>query len=108
MVFKTKPLQAAKTDTYGHDFHASWHPIYGSSNGRGSVIPAYYDVELFNILFVEFPPPAEERLLVHNKSLNFIYQSDAGLPGGEPFISVLMLSPAMASTRSGKKFKSRS
>ena len=61
----------------------------GSSNGRGSVIPAYYDAELFNIQFVEFPPTAEKRLLEHNKSLNFIYQSDAGLPGGEPFISVI-------------------
>jgi hypothetical protein len=61
----------------------------GSSNGRGSVIPAYYDAELFNIQFVEFPPAAEKALLEHNQSLNFIYQSDAGLPGGEPFISVI-------------------
>jgi hypothetical protein len=61
----------------------------GSSNGRGSEIPAYYDAELFNILFVEFPPAAEEAILEHNSSLNFIYQSDAGLPGGEPFISVI-------------------
>ena len=61
----------------------------GSSNGRGSVIPAYYDAELFNIQFVEFPPAAEEAILEHNASLNFIYQSDAGLPGGEPFISVI-------------------
>ena len=61
----------------------------GSSNGRGSVIPAYYDAELFNIQFVEFPPAAEKAILEHNKSLNFIYQSDAGLPGGEPFISVI-------------------
>jgi hypothetical protein len=61
----------------------------GNSNGRGSVIPAYYDAELFNIQFVEFPPAAEKRLLEHNGSLNFIYQSDAGLPGDEPFISVI-------------------
>jgi len=61
----------------------------GSSNGRGSVIPAYYDAELFNIQFVEFAPAAEEAILEHNSSLNFIYQSDAGLPGGEPFISVI-------------------
>jgi hypothetical protein len=38
---------------------------------------------------VEFPPAAEKALLEHNKSLNFIYQSDAGLGGGEPFISVI-------------------
>ncbi len=61
----------------------------GRSNGRGSVIPAYYYPELFNIQFVEFPPAAEEAILEHNSSLNFIYQSDAGLPGDEPFISVI-------------------
>src|SRR5712691_1488321 len=66
----------------------------GSSNGRGSVIPAYYDAELFNIQFVEFPPAAEKAILEHNKSLNFIYQSDAGLGGGEPFISVIDAIPA--------------
>lgn len=61
----------------------------GSGNGAASVIPAYYDHELFNIQFVEFPPAAEQALLQHNASLNFIFQSDAGLPGGEPFISVI-------------------
>jgi len=60
-----------------------------TSNGAGSVMPAYYDAELFNIQFVEFPPAAEKALLHHNASLNFIYQSDPGLPGGEPFISVI-------------------
>ena len=61
----------------------------GSANGSASVIPAYYDAKLFNIQFVEFSPAAEKALLEHNASLNFIYQSDAGLPGGEPFISVI-------------------
>jgi hypothetical protein len=61
----------------------------GSGNGAASVIPAYYDHELFNIQFVEFAPSAEQKLLQHNGSLNFIYQSDPGLPGGEPFISVI-------------------
>jgi len=61
----------------------------GSANGSGSAIPAYYDDNLFTILFVEFSPAAERALLQHNNSLNFIYQSDAGLPGGEPFISVI-------------------
>ena len=61
----------------------------GSANGSASAIPAYYDDNLFTILFVEFSPAAERSLLQHNKSLNFIYQSDAGLPGGEPFISVI-------------------
>src|SRR5437016_4711495 len=61
----------------------------GSANGRASVIPAYYDAKLFNIQFVEFSPAAEKALLAHNASLNFIYQSDPGLPGGQPFISVI-------------------
>jgi len=61
----------------------------GSSKGAASVIQAYYDAKLFNIQFVEFSPTAEKALLAHNNSLNFIYQSDPGLPGGQPFISVI-------------------
>ena len=61
----------------------------GSSKGSASEIPAYYDHILFTIQFVEFSPAAEKSLLQHNTSLNFIYQSDPGLPGGEPFISVI-------------------
>jgi len=60
-----------------------------SPNGSASEIPAYYDHLLFTIQFVEFSPAAEKSLLAHNASLNFIYQSDAGLPGGQPFISVI-------------------
>src|SRR5437867_7728729 len=61
----------------------------GSANGSASAIPAYYDHNLFTIQFVEFSPSAERSLLQHNASLNFIYQSDPGLPGGRPFISVI-------------------
>jgi len=60
-----------------------------NANGSASVIPAYYDHVLFSIQFVEFPPAAEKSLLQHNKSLNLIYQSDPGLPGGAPFVSVI-------------------
>jgi hypothetical protein len=60
-----------------------------SGNGTASAIPAYYDARLFTIQFVEFSPAAEKSLLQHNNSLNFIYQSDPGLPGGQPFISVI-------------------
>jgi hypothetical protein len=60
-----------------------------STNGRASEIPAYYDGQLFTIQFVEFSAAAEQNLLQHNQSLNFIYQSDPGLPGGQPFISVI-------------------
>lgn len=61
----------------------------GSANGTASAIPAYYDHNLFSIHFVEFSPQAEQALLQHNQSLNFIYQSDPGLPGGQPFVSVI-------------------
>src|SRR5258706_12801221 len=66
----------------------------GSANGSPSVIPAYYDHNLFRVQFVEFSPAAERVLLQHNKSLNFIYQSDPGLPGGQPFISVIDAVPS--------------
>ena len=57
--------------------------------GRASTIQAYYDHHLFNIQFVEFSAAAEQKLLQHNSGLNFIYQSDPGLPGGAPFVSVI-------------------
>src|SRR6266550_4083508 len=66
----------------------------GGAGGSGKTIPAYYDHTLFNIQFVEFSAAAEKALLQHNTSLNFIYQSDAGLPGGQPFISVIDAVPA--------------
>ena len=60
-----------------------------AQTGAASTIQAYYDGQLFNIHFVEFSSTAEKMLLQHNGSLNFIYQSDPGLPGGKPFISVI-------------------
>jgi hypothetical protein len=60
-----------------------------SLKGAGSEIPAYYDHQLFTIQFVEFKDKTANTLLQHNRSINLIYQSDAGLPGGEPFISVI-------------------
>src|SRR5258708_11549999 len=60
-----------------------------NSGGIGSAIPAYYDAKLFNIIFVEFSVAAEASLIAHNQSLNFIYQSDNGLPNNQPFISVI-------------------
>jgi hypothetical protein len=59
------------------------------TKGSAGEIPAYYDGKIFTIQFVEFSPAAEKSLLQHNKSLNFIFQSDAGLPGDQPFISVI-------------------
>jgi hypothetical protein len=59
------------------------------ARGAANEIPAYYDHSLFTIQFVEFSPRAEKSLLQHNQSLNFICQSDPGLPGGAPFTSVI-------------------
>ena len=60
-----------------------------NTTGIGSAIQAYYDSKLFTILFVEFSPTSEATLIAHNQSLNFIYQSDNGLPNNQPFISVI-------------------
>jgi|SRR5882724_6074074 len=68
---------------------AAKNSVAGGANGSASEIPAYYDHNLLTIQFVEFPPAAEKSLLQHNQSLNFIYQSDPGLPGGQPFVSVI-------------------
>lgn len=59
------------------------------TNGSGTDMPAYYDAKLFTINFTEIPPQAEKSAIAHNSAINKIYQSDPGLPGGQPFISVL-------------------
>ena len=61
----------------------------GNANGSGGDMPAYYDAQLLTINFKEMPTGAEESLLAHNGSINFIFMSDGGLPGGEMFVSVL-------------------
>jgi len=66
----------------------------GSLNGAASEIPAYYDHQLFTIQFVEFKDKTADKLLEHNHNINLIYQSDAGLPGSQPFISVIDAVPA--------------
>jgi hypothetical protein len=57
--------------------------------GNSTSMPAYYDSVIFTIQFVEFSPTAEANLIAHNKGINFIYQSDNGLPNNQPFISVI-------------------
>ncbi len=61
----------------------------GSTNGSAGQMPAYYDDQLFTINFKELSPKAERAVLAHNKSINVIYMSDQGLPGGEMFIAVI-------------------
>ena len=61
----------------------------GSENGSAGDMPAYYDHVLFTINFKQMPDAAATDLLVHNPNVNLIYVSDDGLPGGQPFVSVL-------------------
>ena len=60
-----------------------------SMNGSAGLMPAYYDDHLFTINFMELPDAGERNVLAHNRSVNTIYMSDPGLPGGAPFVSVL-------------------
>jgi hypothetical protein len=52
-------------------------------------MPAFYDGRQFTINFKELASNAEVSQLRHNQSINTIYMSDPGLPGNQPFISVL-------------------
>jgi hypothetical protein len=60
-----------------------------NSQGVSTEMPAYYDSTIFNIFFAQFSPNAAKNLIAHNSGLNFIYQSDNGLPNNQPFISVI-------------------
>jgi hypothetical protein len=59
-----------------------------NSAGRGGVMPAIYDGQLFTINFFELEGSAES-LIAHNTSINVIYTSEDLLPGGEMFVAVL-------------------
>jgi hypothetical protein len=58
------------------------------SAGVSGSMPAYYDHQLLTINFFQLTT-AQATLLSHNSQTNTIYMSDAGLPGGKPFIAVL-------------------
>jgi hypothetical protein len=59
--------------------------IAGTPPGLAGYMPAYYDGELFLINFTELPDGGEDAALVHNMSINNIYQSDQD----PDFVSVL-------------------
>jgi hypothetical protein len=65
----------------------------GSLNGISGSMPAYYDHDLFTINFKQLTT-AQATLLAKNNQQNTIYQSDPGLPGGQPFVSVIDAIPA--------------
>jgi hypothetical protein len=59
-----------------------------NTNGISGSMPAFYDHQLFTINFFQLTV-AQPVLLDKNSQQNIIYQSDPGLPGGAPFISVI-------------------
>jgi len=65
----------------------------GSQSGVAGSSPAYYDHELFTINLKQLTT-AQATLLAKNSQQNTIYQSDPGLPGGQPFIPVIDAIPA--------------
>jgi|ERR1051326_3620570 hypothetical protein len=60
-----------------------------SENGRAGVMPALYDGEPFTINLKQLDDTAAASLIANNASINIIFMSDDGLPGNQPFISVL-------------------
>ncbi len=70
-----------------------FHESPSGANGVAGSMPAYYDHEIFTINFFQLST-AQATLLAKNNQQNTIYQSDPGLPGGQPFISVIDAIPA--------------
>lgn len=66
-----------------------WIGSAGSLNGSAGDMPALYDGVQFTINLSQLSDSAAAAQLNHNNSINFIYMSDDGLPGNQPFISVL-------------------
>src|SRR5512140_523959 len=60
-----------------------------NQNGKGGQKPAYYDAKLFTINFMELSATAEAMVLLRNKSINIIYESDQAVAAGINFIDVL-------------------
>jgi len=60
-----------------------------NTQGIGGAMPAFYDAKLFEINFSELPSGGETANLTHNGSINNIYQSDACVAAGHPFVSVI-------------------
>jgi hypothetical protein len=64
-----------------------------NTNGVSGAMPAYYDHTLFAINFMQLVTSGAT-LQTLNPQTNIIWQSDPGLPGGQPFISVINAIPA--------------
>jgi hypothetical protein len=60
-----------------------------SPNGRDGTMDAYYDGQLFTINLKQQSDNSASSLTGHNQSINILYESDDGLPGGQPFVAVI-------------------
>ena len=82
---------AAKTTAplVGAEPNASVAPGTTNTKGIGGAMPAFYDGKTFTINFSELPSGGESANLTHNGSINNIYQSDACVAAGHPFVSVI-------------------
>jgi len=70
------------------DFHPEIDELRGRS-GRIGLMPAYCDHEKFVIHFREVPESLRHVLIGADAPMHALYMSAAGLPGRQPFISVL-------------------
>ena len=87
----TPPATKTLGPALGTAPNASLSTTTGTMNTRGigGAMPAFYDAKLFTINFSELPSGGESANLVHNGSINNIYQSDACVAAGHPFVSVI-------------------
>lgn len=63
----------------------------GSPNGIAGSEPTYYDHIQHTINLMLLSPGTI--IVAHNTQTNIIWQSDGGLPGGQPFISIINALP---------------
>ena len=62
--------------------------------GSAGSIPAYHNHNLCTIQFIEFAPASGARARHPKRSHNYVYQSWAALPGGEPILPVIDALPS--------------
>jgi hypothetical protein len=63
--------------------------LAASTNGSGGQMPALFNGQPVTINLKDLPPDAAQAVLANNKSINKIFMSDATLPGGQMFVSVI-------------------
>lgn len=62
--------------------------------GGDEIIATYYNTTIQTVHLAELTPSSEATLIAQDSSLNVVYQSDTGLPGNKPFVSVIDAEPS--------------